>query len=33
MSNYVTVRINISNVLQYDGGVDAGDWLYQGVGD
>ena len=33
MSNYVIVIIDISNVLQCDSGVDAGDWLYEGVGD
>ena len=32
MSNYVTVRINISSVLQCDGGLNGGDWLYEGVG-
>ena len=33
MSNYVIVIIDISKVLQCDGGVDAGDWLYEGIGD
>ena len=27
------MRINISSVLQCDGGLDGDDWLYEGVGD
>ena len=30
MSNYVTVRVNMCNAFQCDGGVDAGDWPYEG---